>query len=568
MSAQHTYHVSTLCRLLAICLTASLSACGGGGGGGSGSGSGSSTFTGDTLVFSADKDTDGVTELYAVREDGSGLRKLSGTMVSGGNVSLFKLSPDRSKVAYSADQDTDGIIELYVVDIDGSNLTKVSLGLGANADVYHGNTNDAFWWSPDSTRLVYLADADIDEIRELFLVNADGSDHHKINGSVGSPTPVVQIGQAKWSPDGRYVAYYVRTLNPFYSGFAVDRIAINTHDTATGQPNSVRVSGTLAANQPYWVNDMSWSPDSTRIAYTSYENIPALRELYIAIADQTAQQTRVNVPLSSGQGVLFRTYWSDDSRYLLYAVNGSTTGNGLYTHDTQNLTPRNGAKISGDMVSGGNSYTFVWSPDNSRIAYLADQDTDEQSELYSALPGAADSAVKISGVLPVGAEVYNFSWSPDSRRVVYLADQDTAGVIEAFTASASGGGATTKVSATLTTDDDINGVPAWSPGGDLLSYHVINGTGAGLYITEADTALNARRITGNTIGNGINFRQTRGDNYTAMPWNRDGSALLFSYTDNPILTPRRLYRANIGDTQGEDISGTLVTGGDVLSFDY
>lgn len=138
-----------------------LAGCGGGGGGNEG---GDNARTPETIVYASDQRAAVTMELFAIRDDGSGHWRLSADMAADGNVIRFRLSPDGRKVAYMADANTDGVIELFVVDVDGGNHVTVSQDITGDADVYHGNTTDTFWWSPDSTRLVYLADSAIDEI--------------------------------------------------------------------------------------------------------------------------------------------------------------------------------------------------------------------------------------------------------------------------------------------------------------------------------------------------------------------------------------------------------------------
>ena len=41
------------------------------------------------------------------------------------------------------------------------------------------------------------------------------------------------------------------------------------------------------------------------------------------------------------------------------------------------------AKLNGALTSGGDLCNFTFSPDSRRVAYCADQDTDEVTELYS-----------------------------------------------------------------------------------------------------------------------------------------------------------------------------------------
>ncbi len=67
------------------------------------------------MVYTANQDTVGVREIYSVPLDGSASpTKLNGTLPSGGGVNdSFQISPDSSRVVYTADQDTNEVYEIY-----------------------------------------------------------------------------------------------------------------------------------------------------------------------------------------------------------------------------------------------------------------------------------------------------------------------------------------------------------------------------------------------------------------------------------------------------------------------
>ena len=52
--------------------------------------------------------------------------KLNDPLVPSGDVESFDISPDGSRVVYRADQDADGVTELYSVPIAGSPVTKLN----------------------------------------------------------------------------------------------------------------------------------------------------------------------------------------------------------------------------------------------------------------------------------------------------------------------------------------------------------------------------------------------------------------------------------------------------------
>ena len=141
----------------------------------SSSGSGSSVASRNRVAFIGDRDTALTDELfYNVEVTGGGsVVKASGTLVAGGNVTHVKWSPNRLKLAYRADQDTDDVFELYVVDVSTGTpgvAMKVSGTLVAGGDV-----RSDFEWSPDSTRVAYIADQDVDEQFELYTTLASGT---------------------------------------------------------------------------------------------------------------------------------------------------------------------------------------------------------------------------------------------------------------------------------------------------------------------------------------------------------------------------------------------------------
>ena len=105
------------------------------------------------MVYKADQETATVSELYSVPIGGpaaAGL-KLNGAMVAGGNVGLFLISPDSSRVVYWADQQTATVFELYSVPLGG----PAAAGVKLNGALVAGGNVVGFQISPDSSRVVY-----------------------------------------------------------------------------------------------------------------------------------------------------------------------------------------------------------------------------------------------------------------------------------------------------------------------------------------------------------------------------------------------------------------------------
>lgn len=125
--------------------------------------------------------------------------ELSGTMISGGRLEDFLLSPDGQTVVYRADQDTDGIFELFAVPVTGGDEVKISGPMIPDGDV---EADYAFSAAGDT--IVYRADHAIDGIFELFAASIDGGEVLKLNDALPAGG---SIHEFLLTPDGSRVVY-------------------------------------------------------------------------------------------------------------------------------------------------------------------------------------------------------------------------------------------------------------------------------------------------------------------------------------------------------------------------
>jgi Tol biopolymer transport system component len=282
--------------------------------------SGGTPATIPAVVFIADKDTNGVDELYAALNDGASVVKLSGPMVAGQNVIDFKISPDGTRVAYRANQDDPNVIELYVNNINGGTPVKVSgpLAPNGNVEVLPALTFDAFGWSPDSSMIAYIADQNVGvgDVYELFVSTPDGLDNFQVSGAL--------------------------------------------------------VAGGL-------VLEFEWAPNGSRIAYRATQDIAGVRELYTNLPSAISTAVKVSSPLAGASdvdGPLPTTdafQWAPDSSLIAYLADATNDVFELYTANPDPGVAPDVTKVSGPLVApvdpGSDVFTFQWAPDSSLVAY-------------------------------------------------------------------------------------------------------------------------------------------------------------------------------------------------------
>lgn len=122
---------------------------------------------GGWIAFESDRDG-GDTHIYLMRPDGSGLRRLT----SGDEESTPDWSPDGEWIAFAGF--TGGNADIWRIRSDGTGLERLT-------------SDDRFEftprWSPDGTVLVF--EAYVGQAPDLFMIDADGSRERRLTEGIG-----------------------------------------------------------------------------------------------------------------------------------------------------------------------------------------------------------------------------------------------------------------------------------------------------------------------------------------------------------------------------------------------
>lgn len=216
------------------------------------------------VVYRADQQTDEVLELYSVRLTGGGLVKLNGPLVSGGYISSdFQFSSDGARLVYLADQDTDEIYELYSVRLNGSERVRL------NGPLVDGDVA-SYKISPDGSQIVYCADEDSDDQYELYRAPLDGSDLPvKLNGPLEQDRDV--LFHFQFSADGGRVVYWADQdtdeVRELYS--------VSLQDGAA----PTRLNEPLPSGSR--VDNFAISPNSNHVVYEADQETAGVTELFV-----------------------------------------------------------------------------------------------------------------------------------------------------------------------------------------------------------------------------------------------------------------------------------------------
>jgi len=205
----------------------------------------------------------------------------------------------------------------------------------------------------------------------------------------------------------------------------------------------------------------SWSPDGTKIAFTSH------REIYVMDADGS-NPTRITNNAASD----FNPSWSPDGTKI--AFTSWRDGNDeIYVMDADGSDPTN---ISNNDA---NDYVPSWSPDGTKIAFTSQRDGN--GEIY-VMDADGSNPTRITND---DASDYVPSWSPDGTKIVFTSNRDGNGEIYVMNADGSNQTNLTHYPKNMSYDGDDS--PSWSPDGTKIAFMSYrDGKDRQIYVMDAD----------------------------------------------------------------------------------
>lgn len=277
-------------------------------------------------------------------------------------------------------QGADG--NLYTIRPDGSERVAIT----NDATSLHQYSQPT--WSPTGSRIAWAAvDARTGDLKGALTVSQfDGKEREHFE------LPFAPF-YMQWSPDEAYLAYLSNWQN---LNQATATIALRLVDFGAEEE---KIS-TLTEGQPLY---LAWSPESDRILI----HIDNDRLEYWNILGEGAALTQTFAAFPAPQ-------WSDDGNLLLYALGESS--------DQQLVLANLAGQLTQEITDYEQNISFSLSPNNTHVAYAV-----SPSNIAAAAFGPLYVVELSNGRTRelTSKAVMAFFWSPDGTKLAYLATDDS-----------------------------------------------------------------------------------------------------------------------------------------------
>ena len=166
--------------------------------------------------------------------------------------------------------------------IDAATGRETDLGTVVGPEDREGYAVHTLVWSPDGTRIAYDGGPGWGSV---YSIDVESGEHTLL---VGQPAGTGEVKDIDWSPDGAHLAisyFDASYIASHKAELGPKRDFTKALYLANADGSGIRFLDHIVASQwPVWIPRLSvstaWSPDGTRLAYTSLSG-PDLRELQV-----------------------------------------------------------------------------------------------------------------------------------------------------------------------------------------------------------------------------------------------------------------------------------------------
>jgi TolB protein len=289
-------------------------------------------------------------------------------------VSIPRLIPGGGIIVYT--YDTDGIPDIYVLDV--ARIYRVNLTRTLTL------IEELPAWSSDGMRLAY--ERNTQGTNQLCVLEIGGQIQCFPPHQFFDNSPV-------WSPDGRWLAF---------NSAGTEGGNLFLLETYTGEVRRLNLV-TQVVRRVY-----SWSPDSTRLAFSEYRPDGYVE---LSIVDLASGEIVRRLPDTLAQELL--PVWSPDGQRIALITDGGT-GFQIYVVNASDTSPAR--QLTSES---GYDLSLSWSPDSSMLLLVSARGGDD-FELFSLDP---ETGV-MQALTNNEALDERPTWSPDGQQIAFTSDRD------------------------------------------------------------------------------------------------------------------------------------------------
>ena len=454
---------------------------------------------GERVVYREERAADELLELWSVGPDRVPQR-LSGPLAGFRDVFAYAFASDGATVAYLADQESDQTQELFAAPSDGS-LPAKRLGEPFPVGPVAGDVS-AFQATRDGRFIVYSADQEVDEFRDLYAVRtgsvrppvrlsapvqddfdvhsdvtllserelvvaeyrADASSsapfaHLLLCAALAGDTPARILDRSP-ALDGVTDVFSALLVAPDESFLVYEaRVAAGRELRRVPVDGSEAPLTLLALPADRSVSAARLTPDGLAVVLLANVATPDSVELFRVEGDGSAPPLRLHPALVNGRDVGDFAFSANGSRVVFRASLDRVAADLYSVPSDGSAAPR---RLNSGLGNGVGVEDFLALPGSAEFVYHSSGDA------FFRVPADGSSAAQFLIDLPDGSLQPGFQLGPDGAHLFYRRESLGEDIVELFALSTSGG-APVKLSGAMTTGGEVTAF-APSPAGTRIVY--------------------------------------------------------------------------------------------------